>query len=127
MTYYKIYMLLTIVFLIISCCEKSVEKESDNPSSLPVTFLPEWEEGFLDIHAINTGKGECTFIIMPDGTTMLVDAASSLLDPLELPARPNASRSPGEWISRYITHFMEGYTETKLDYILLTHFHPDHM
>ena len=36
--------------------------------------LPAWKEGYLDIHAINTGQGECTFFILPDGTTMLVDA-----------------------------------------------------
>ena len=36
--------------------------------------LPAWEEGVLDIHAINTARGECTYIILPDGTTMVVDA-----------------------------------------------------
>ena len=38
------------------------------------TPLPPWQEGCLDIHAINSGRGECTFFILPDGTTMLVDA-----------------------------------------------------
>jgi hypothetical protein len=127
MKHYKIFILFTIVVSIFSSCERIEENEQEDPPSPPLIFLPKWEEGFLDIHAINTGRGESTFIIMPDGTTMLIDAASSLLDTPELLARPNPSRSPGEWISRYITHFMEGYPEPKLDYFILTHFHPDHM
>ena len=34
------------------------------------TPLPPWQEGCLDIHAINSGRGECTFFILPDGTTL---------------------------------------------------------
>lgn len=36
--------------------------------------LEKWEEGYLDIHHINTGRGDCTFCILPDGTTLLIDA-----------------------------------------------------
>ena len=36
--------------------------------------LPDWEEGYLDIHFINSGRGECAFYILPDGTTLIVDA-----------------------------------------------------
>ena len=36
--------------------------------------LPAWSEGELDIHTISTGRGECLFFILPDGTTMVVDA-----------------------------------------------------
>lgn len=25
--------------------------------------LPKWEKGYLDIHHINTGRGNCTFLI----------------------------------------------------------------
>ena len=39
--------------------------------------LPAWKEGVLDIHFINTSTGECCFMIFPDGTQMLVDAAGS--------------------------------------------------
>lgn len=38
--------------------------------------LPDWSEGYLDIHAVNTGRGECSLLILPDGTTMLVDTAA---------------------------------------------------
>ena len=32
-----------------------------------------WRPGELDIHFIQTGCGEQSFFIFPDGTTMLVD------------------------------------------------------
>lgn len=90
--------------------------------------FPVWSEGYLDIHHINTGKGESTFFILPDGTTMLVDAGSdSHPKPRVADTRPNDSRTPGEWISRYILHMLEGHPENKLNYILLTHFHGDHI
>jgi len=41
--------------------------------------LPSWSEGYLDIHHINTGKGEAAFFMLPDGTTMLVDAGATAL------------------------------------------------
>ncbi len=90
--------------------------------------LPGWTEGYLDIHHINTGKGESSFFILPDGTTMLVDAgATSRPKPRVTDARPNESRTPGEWISRYILHYLQGTPQKKLNYIFLTHFHDDHM
>lgn len=90
--------------------------------------FPSWAEGYMDIHHINTGKGESAFFILPDGTTMLVDAgASDRKRPPRPDPLPDSSRTPGEWISRYIFHMLEGHKEKKLDYILLTHYHSDHM
>ncbi len=90
--------------------------------------LPLWSEGYLDIHHINTGKGESSFFMMPDGTTMLVDAgATARPKPRVTDPKPNGSRTPGDWISRYILHFMHDLTQKKLDYVLLTHFHDDHI
>ncbi len=90
--------------------------------------MPAWSEGYLDIHHINTGKGECAFFILPDATTMLLDAgASGRPKPRVTDQRPNDSRTPGEWITRYILHMMKDRKEKKLDYVLITHFHDDHM
>jgi beta-lactamase superfamily II metal-dependent hydrolase len=90
--------------------------------------LPGWTEGSLDIHHINTGKGEASFFILPDGTTMLVDAgATNRPKPRVTDAKPDDSRTPGEWISRYVLHFLLDAPREKLDYIFLTHFHDDHM
>src|ERR1044072_2776377 len=36
--------------------------------------LPPWTPGTLDIHQINTGRGNAALLIFPDGTSMLLDA-----------------------------------------------------
>ena len=89
--------------------------------------FPAWTDGHLDIHHINTGKGECAFFILPDGTTMLVDAGASPRTERVTPAKPDNSKTPGEWITRYILQMMRPFPEKKIDYIMLTHFHDDHM
>lgn len=87
-----------------------------------------WEEGILDIHHINTGKGECAFFMLPDGTIMLVDAgATQQAKPRVTDPKPDGSREPGEWIARYILHYLNNQPAKKLDYVLLTHFHDDHI
>lgn len=90
--------------------------------------LPIWQEGYLDIHAINTARGECTFFILPDGTTLLVDAGETMGDtPNLVPKKPDDKTPPHETYTKYIHHFMKSTHEKKIDYMLLTHFHIDHM
>jgi beta-lactamase superfamily II metal-dependent hydrolase len=88
-------------------------------------LLPPWTPGTLDIHQIATGRGNSALLEYPDGTTLLVDAGDAgdteYADP-----RPDATRTPGEWIARYVQHMLAG-RDVRLDYALLTHFHPDHM
>jgi len=36
--------------------------------------FPPWTQGHLDIHQISTGRGNAALVILPDGTTLLVDA-----------------------------------------------------
>lgn len=90
--------------------------------------LPAWSEGELDIHHINTGRGEASFLILPDGTTLLVDASGKTDEapPFSLPTRPDATRPPGEWVARYIRHVLPSGSD-RIDYALLSHFHGDHM
>lgn len=91
--------------------------------------FPLWKEGYLDIHHINTGRGDAAFFMLPDGTTMLVDAGAHNRpdSPREIEVKPDSSRTPGEWIARYIQHMRRKDSEQKLDYMLVTHFHSDHM
>lgn len=90
--------------------------------------LPAWTPGTLDIHRISTGKGDAVLYVFPDRTTLLADPAASDAKGARFPEpRPDASRRPGEWIARYIAHFLPGIAETGLDYALITHFHSDHM
>ncbi len=90
--------------------------------------LPPWSEGCLDIHAINTGRGECTFFILPDGTTLAVDAGEFSSEPKNFRAvaqRPDSLTRPVHTYARYMRRFMP--RKDSLDYFLLTHFHMDHM
>lgn len=90
--------------------------------------LPPWSPGVLDIHHINTGKGDSALVIFPDGTSLLVDAGASLRPgPRITPQRPNASRAPGEWIARYALRMLEPTRAKHLDYAILTHFDGDHI
>jgi beta-lactamase superfamily II metal-dependent hydrolase len=91
--------------------------------------LPLWQEGWLDIHHISTGKGESAFFMLPDGTTLLVDAGVQTRpkSPKEATAKPDESRAPGEWIARYVLHMLQQRGEKVLDYAVLTHFDGDHM
>jgi len=89
--------------------------------------LPKWTEGCLDIHAINSARGECTFFILPDGTTMTIDAGEfSSQSPKYANdvQRPDSFTRPTDTYARYMQHFMPA---DSLDYFLLTHFHMDHM
>lgn len=86
---------------------------------------PDWSAGYLDIHHISTGRGECMFAILPDGTTMMMDAGETGTDKRNF--KPDGSRSAGEWIARYVRRMMRPLPEARIDYLLLTHFHDDHM
>ena len=99
------------------------------PSLLRAQEMPSWQEGWMDIHHIATGKGENSLFVFPDGTTMLVDLGDETNGRFKCPAYPDASRTPGQWVVRYINHFAAGTPGKgeKVDYFELTHFHSDHM
>ena len=48
-----------------------------------------WMEGYLDLHHINTGRGDVAYYIFPDGTTLLFDAGEQ--DPTD--PRTNSARN----------------------------------
>lgn len=97
----------------------------------PGAALPAWEPGYLDLHHINTGRGSASFYILPDGTTMLLDAGEMdihdgrVLSPRNSVLVPNNSKKPYEWIASYIQRFHPRRAAV-LDYALITHFHDDH-
>lgn len=90
--------------------------------------LPAWQRGEFDIHHINTGRGEAQLMILPDGTSLLVDMSGKTVErpPFSLPTRPNTSRAPGEWVARYVRRVLPEGAD-KIDYALISHFHGDHM
>ena len=95
--------------------------------------LPAWSEGYLDIHFINSGRGECCFYILPDGTTLLVDAgeiknsynASSTSTEAAVAQRPNTSTRPYMVYAKYIKHFAP--YGAYIDWCAPSHFHIDHI
>lgn len=91
--------------------------------------LPAWNEGEMEIHHIYTGRGESAFCILPDGTTLLIDAGDGgpHADPRTTKPSPDASKQPGEWIARYIQKRLNFTREKKIDYAFITHFHGDHI
>ena len=72
--------------------------------------LPRWTPGTLDIHQISTGRGNSALFIMPDGTTMLVDAGAAGDGIAETEPHPDASRAPGDWIARYVKRHLPAST-----------------
>ena len=92
--------------------------------------LKDWQEGYMDIHHISTGRGSAIFFILPDGTRLLADAGDageSRSPKVIMPAVPNASKTPAEWIARYIEHFSKPIGKgLYLDYAMITHFDIDH-
>ena len=124
-------------------CSKSDEPSVDpTPPPIPGSsitepktgeVLPPWTEGELDIHSISTGRGETNFYIMPDGTTLLVDAPGVLAtdeyfkskgDEGATPARPGWGVSSGTVVARYVKAYAPN---NKIDYWLNSHFDIDHM
>jgi L-ascorbate metabolism protein UlaG (beta-lactamase superfamily) len=91
-------------------------------------FLPVWETGVLEIHHIDTGRGNSTLVLGPDGTSLLIDAGEAhSAERTMSPARPNASRRAGEWIARYVQRQLNRIGSDALDLMLLTHLHGDHV
>lgn len=91
--------------------------------AMPV--YPGWRRGELDIHFIQTGVGEQTFFIFPDGTTMLLDCGDCYRPQYlqHIPRVPSPERLGGEWVSRYVQRLV---SERTIDYFLLSHWHADH-
>lgn len=89
--------------------------------------FPKWQEGELEIHHIYTGRGESNFFILPDGTTMLVDAGD--YDPKDYPKitkiLPDSTKRAGELIARYIKRVNP--KDNYVDYLMISHFHSDHI
>lgn len=94
--------------------------------------LPDWQEGYLDLHHINTGWGDAAFYIFPDGTTMLFDAGeinptdARAFTPRNAAMRPNYSKKSWEWIAHYIKRVSPLKEKAVIDYAAISHFHDDH-
>ena len=140
----KNYLKILILSLIIVCCnlkekqkntvknlEYDITKTADTIKSTP---FDNWKEGFLDIHHINTGSGDTSFMILPDGTTMLFDTGElnkkvfeERHPPMKIAERkPDSTITVSEWVSLYIKTITPKEITPKIDYAVVSHFHRDH-
>ncbi|NLE43056.1 MAG: MBL fold metallo-hydrolase [Lentisphaerae bacterium] len=86
-----------------------------------------WKRGELQIHFIHAGVGESLFWIFPDGTTMLLDCGATDTRGREpAPVLPDASRPAGDWVARYVTRVNPAADKTRVDIMMLSHYHADH-
>ena len=116
-----IYILAFALTLAVGCNKPQTSLPSLVKAEVGKT-LPDWSEGNLDIHLINTGRGECCFYIMPDGTTLLVDAGEVKNNTFTIPKNVPAHRV----YAYYIKHFIPSEKKV-IDYCAPSHLHIDHI
>jgi beta-lactamase superfamily II metal-dependent hydrolase len=73
-----------------------------------------WQPGWLEIHHIDAGEGMSTLIVSPVGRSLLIDAGEGAWDGFQSAAV----------IGDYVRSVLGC---AALDYVLLTHFHLDHV
>ncbi len=122
---------LIALLLITSCSFNPITSISQIPQKGDI--ITPWKEGYLDLHHINTGRGDVAYYVFPDGTTLLFDAGEQ--DPTDprtksarnTPMRPNESKRAYEWIVSYIKQVAPANRKPIINYAVLSHFHEDHM
>ena len=70
-------------------------------------------DGKLHIFLLDIGQGDATLVIGPDGTSCIIDGG------------PSDSTTPFEDAMDYAIN--NGLTDNTLDYVVVTHFHADHI
>ena len=92
--------------------------------------LPPWQPGYLDIYHLDEGAGNSTFMIFPDGTTLLFDIGDVRTaylpprSPLEYSRVHNLHQPAYVWVANFIKTVSPH--PTVLNYVVLSHFHFDH-
>ena len=102
-----------------------------NPTAFVVgKLLPKWAPHYLDIDHLNEGGGNATFMIFPDGTTLLYDMGdaqtgyekSSGL--LQYSQEANPKDTAYTWVADFIKQVSPH--PTLINYAVISHFHFDH-
>lgn len=107
----KISIVLSIIAIIISCCGCFNANTDVSPVSVtePVTTLAAKNIATpLEVHVIDVGQGDSILVKLPNEKNMLIDAGD---------------RNSGDGVAGYI----ENQGITKLDYVIATHPHEDHI
>jgi hypothetical protein len=100
-----------------------------NGQAKPTVSDLQWKPGYLDIHHINTRRGNATFLIFPDGTTMLYDLGDKKFqagDTTNFPTPETNNYTPAKWVKSYIDQVMPKGWKPVINYLVISHFHDDH-
>ena len=89
-------------------------------------FAPRLPRGTLELTALDCGQGDALFVVLPDQTTMLVDAGGSRTRGARDggPAGRDRRWDPGEDI---VSPYLWSRGVKKIDVVVLTHAHEDHL
>lgn len=69
--------------------------------------LPPWKQGMLDLHHINTGRGDEAFYILPDGTTFPTEVDFNSFKRYDYVTRTSLGEMTGEIYIREVLGWME--------------------
>ena len=87
-------------------------------------FAPRLPSGILEVTALDCGQGDSLFLVLPDRTTMLVDASGSRQRSTSEGAFQGRLWDPGEDI---VSPYLWSRGIKKIDVIVLSHAHEDHL
>ena len=99
----------------------------------PMTVSP---NGMLTIHFLDVGQGDAALVVFPRGATMLVDAGGELRfgsEPQTIDDDQGDQESESVFKSEFsvgeavVSRFLWSQGRTRVDYVLATHAHADHM
>lgn len=87
-------------------------------------FPPRLPRGALEVTALDCGVGDALFLVLPDRTTMLVDAAGTAERGAQEGAYRGRRWDPGEDV---VSPYLWSRGIKRLDIVVLTHAHEDHL
>jgi competence protein ComEC len=87
-------------------------------------FSPPLPSGILEVTALDCGQGDSLFLVLPDKTTMLVDASGSRHRSTSEGAFQGRLWDPGEDI---VSAYLWSRGIKKIDIVVLSHPHEDHL
>jgi competence protein ComEC len=87
-------------------------------------FSPRLPSGIIEVTALDCGQGDALFVVLPDKTTMLVDASGSRNRSTSEGAFQGRRWDPGEDI---VSPYLWRRGIKKIDMVVLSHPHEDHL
>ncbi len=87
-------------------------------------FRPRLPRGTLEVTALDCGGGDALFLVLPDQTTLLVDAGGTRARSAREGAFQGRRWDPGEDV---VSPYLWSRGLEKIDIVVLTHAHQDHL